>query len=404
MALGATRSPKLTAEVARATGAELSAIGINWNMGPLLDVLDDSNSQMIGTRAFGDEPGDVGRFGVSFMEGMRAAGVGSFAKYFPGIQTSEKAQDGISLSSDRARDELESTDMVPFRRALSAGLDGIVLNPALWNGRGNASTQSSHVIHHVIRRQLGYDGLLICDCASIPTPLETSSAVRVPLDAAAIGCDMLFLRYDPDVQIQCIEAIYDAIYMGKLPTSTVYQSFQRVDHIKNVRLSWSVALDSPKPQDSLSGLISRHESISRHAYEEMVTVVRDEGSLIPIYKKLNSNDPILLLTPVVQPIHPPPNGPNSAMDPFEHFGRALAARHPKVRHAPYTPAGIQETHTALIASSSFIILVTSNARNSERDEQAKFAREVLRLSGKKPLLAIAASDPYDLLLDRSCML
>ena len=405
MAVGASRSPALAYDVAKATADELAAIGFNWNLAPVLDIVDDVNSSMIGARAFGDEPGDVGRFGVAFMEGFRSAGMGSFAKNFPGNTISRKiGQIGFTFFGDVSRDELEASDMVPFRRAVTAGLDGIILNPAMWTGlQEDVTLRSLHVVHQIIRTQLGYDGPVICDFSDIPA--YKTDIVQLPVLAAQAGCDLFLLRAEPETQIACIEAFYEAIRAGEISPSDISRSYGRIGQIKGRHLTWQTALQNARSETILPELVFRNQELAKKAYQHSTTIVRDNNSLIPIYQKLGGSDAILLLSPVVQPIYSSATADGKTMDPFECFGRALETRHPRIRHAPYTPHGLNETHRALIKVASLVIFVSSNAHSSDANtySQTKIARSILQLCNGKPLLAMAVGDPYDLLMDRSCM-
>ena len=75
MAIAAARSPSLVFDVAKATAEEKRADGFNWNLAPVLDVNSDPRNPVIGVRSFGDDPRDVGRFGVTTAEGLNAGGV-----------------------------------------------------------------------------------------------------------------------------------------------------------------------------------------------------------------------------------------------------------------------------------------------------------------------------------------
>ena len=75
MAIAAARSPSLVFDVAKATAQEMRAVGFNWNLAPVLDVNSDPRNPVIGVRSFGDDPRDVGRFGVTTAEGLNAGGV-----------------------------------------------------------------------------------------------------------------------------------------------------------------------------------------------------------------------------------------------------------------------------------------------------------------------------------------
>src|SRR5690625_6192928 len=84
MALGATDNPNLAHDVYYATGEELKALGINWNLAPALDVNNNPDNPVIGVRSFGESPNKVAEFGRAAMQGMQEAGVIPTIKHFPG--------------------------------------------------------------------------------------------------------------------------------------------------------------------------------------------------------------------------------------------------------------------------------------------------------------------------------
>lgn len=413
MALGATRSPNQAFEIAKATAKELAAVGINWNFGPILDVISEQGNTTISVRAFGDDPQTVGRFGVAFADGLRAGGVGHCAKHFPGIASTQDGRRG-SVFLAKSSDEIESTEMVPFRRAVASGLDSVMLSSSIWPGNGpedveNKSSHNNghsvdgarHIIHEVLRRQLGYEGVTVCDVTDMPVFVKDPQNIgEAVVKAISSGCDMIQIYHNPTVQIQGIRAIYDAVEQGRISRDDIYRSYSLIFRLKEHYFSWRTALAAPDPQ-RLPALMLQHEAIARKAYENSITVVRDERTLIPLSTKIAPKDEVLLLSPVVRPLHQRAAG-EPAMDPFECFGRALAHRHPRIVHAPYTAHGITQTHVSLIKSCAAIIFITSNATRPSAKSQVQTAGAVHRLCYSKPLINLAVCDPFDLLDDRKC--
>ena len=84
MALGAIGSEEIACEVAKATGNELKALGINMNLAPVLDVNNNAANPVIGVRSFGEDPSLVALLGAAMVKGYRAAGILSCLKHFPG--------------------------------------------------------------------------------------------------------------------------------------------------------------------------------------------------------------------------------------------------------------------------------------------------------------------------------
>lgn len=117
----------------------------------------------------------------------------------------------------------------------------------------------------------------------------------------------------------------------------------------------------------------------------------DRQGCFPLGKHLSDGDLILLISPVVAPLY---HGPSSSSDPFEPFGRALADRHPWVRHITYTKlGGITGTHVAFIKRARVIIFIISGLPGPGEPSQADLA-ELTRAAGEsRPHIVLACCDP-----------
>ncbi|KAI8633172.1 hypothetical protein F5Y19DRAFT_292328 [Xylariaceae sp. FL1651] len=124
--------------------------------------------------------------------------------------------------------------------------------------------------------------------------------------------------------------------------------------------------------------------------QSQVAVIRDH-QVIPLTRILGESDILLLLTPVVTP--PEQNG----SDPFEPFGRALAARHPWVRHVPYTARnGITSTHVGFIKRARAVVFVISGPPASGQPSQAEIAQVSQSIGDEKPHIIVACGNIQDL--------
>ncbi|KAI1310088.1 hypothetical protein F5Y03DRAFT_382788 [Xylaria venustula] len=122
-----------------------------------------------------------------------------------------------------------------------------------------------------------------------------------------------------------------------------------------------------------------------------VTVIRDYQACIPFSRILGEGDIILLLTPVITPHE------QNGSDPFEPFGRALAIRHPWIRHVPYTARnGITSTHVAFIKRAKAVIFVISNPPNPGQIPQVEIAETSRSVGDEKPHIVITCGNADDL--------
>ncbi|KAI9786900.1 MAG: hypothetical protein M1839_005131 [Geoglossum umbratile] len=403
MALGATRSPSLAYDIAKATAKELRAVGINWNFAPVLDVLTDSQEPAVTVRSFSDDPLVVGKFGGAFVQGLRTGGIASCVKHFPGTASLEDEERyPRSRGAERAQSNLEDNELIPFRRGVAHdALDSIMLTPSILHSGSKADIihKSQHVVHGLLRRQLGYRGIVVSDCSDIASA-NMRSSTNLPIIAIETGSDMIIVNDELPTLTSTIEGIYKSFTDGNLRVDMMERAPERVTTLKKHYLNWEVALRDLR-ENAISSLMLEHQVLARKAYEASVTVVRADRSNMSVFSRLQETDIILLLTPVVRPIYSS-DGISGPVDPFECFGQALASRHKKIRHVPYTlQNGITSVHMAFIKRAAAVILVTCNSIRPHKSPQIGNAKVVRAACGSKPLVTLAACDPYDLLDDKS---
>ncbi|KAI5820094.1 glycoside hydrolase superfamily [Pyronema omphalodes] len=402
MALSATRSPQLTFEIAKATALELSTVGINWNFGPVLDVFSKEGNSTISVRAFGDNAQIVTRFGEAFAQGLTAGGVGHCAKHFPGVVATRDGKRS-SVFERKTNEEIETEEMVPFKRLVAAEMDSVMLSSTIWpdGEQDMGSSRAKHIIDEVLRRQLGYNGVTICDATDIPIfnrdPTKIGEAVTMAIGA---GCDMVQIYHSTRTQEHAIHAIYHAVEKGILKRDHIYRSAQNIRAIKERYTNWRNALVTPDPT-RLPDLMQRHLATVKKVYENSITLVRDDRTIIPLTTKITPINDVLLLTPIVRPLHPRAPG-EKTVDPFECFGRSLAHRHPRIIHVPYTKQGITMVHEDYIKRCAAVIFVSCNAGKPNEKSQLKTANSTHQLCHMvgKPMVNISVCDPWDFLEER----
>ena len=174
-------------------GADLVDLGITVDCAPVLDLPAADADPVIGDRAFSDNPGAVTALGQAFCDGLLGAGVLPIIKHIPGHGRAD-ADSHVDLPHVAAsREELAETDFVPFR-ALSGGP-----SPKPWAMTAHVvfaaidpdfpATLSKIVIDQVIRREIGFDGILISDDLAM-NALSGAIGARCR-DALAAGCDVI---------------------------------------------------------------------------------------------------------------------------------------------------------------------------------------------------------------------
>jgi beta-N-acetylhexosaminidase len=174
---------------ARIMSAELASLGINVDCTPCVDVPVEGAHNIIGDRAFGNDPWVVASLGQSVIDGMIDGGVLPIIKHIPGHGRA-MADSHMNLPVvDTPRDELERTDFTPFRALARAhlGMTAHVVYSAI--DPTAPATTSKTVIDEVVRGYIGFDGLLMTDDLTMRA-LQGTLTERVKNSIAA-GCDMI---------------------------------------------------------------------------------------------------------------------------------------------------------------------------------------------------------------------
>ena len=174
---------------ARRMAHDLRSVGINVDCLPVLDVPAPGGHGIIGDRAYSDDPAEVAMFGRAVAEGMLAGGVLPVIKHIPGHGRA-KADSHLELPVvDADRASLESVDFAPFRAladmplAMTAHVIYSAIDPT------RPGTTSPAIVGEVIRRWIGFDGLLMTDDLSMKA-LSGSFGERAEA-ALTAGVDML---------------------------------------------------------------------------------------------------------------------------------------------------------------------------------------------------------------------
>lgn len=173
---------------AEALGLDLAEAGISVDLLPLLDVRQPGAHDVIGDRAYGSEPMRVAALGRAALDGLARAGLAGVVKHMPGHGRATADSHKEMPTVDASAEELE-IDLEPFRTLASAtiGMTAHVRYTA-WDAE-NPATQSPFVIGEVIRKRIGFDGLLMTD--DLDMEALAGSVPERAARAIAAGCDLV---------------------------------------------------------------------------------------------------------------------------------------------------------------------------------------------------------------------
>ncbi|MFG0637731.1 beta-N-acetylhexosaminidase [Acinetobacter soli] len=184
---------------------EVLAVGIDFSFAPVLDI--NAISDVIGDRSFANNPHDITELAAAFMRGMKQAGMATTGKHFPG-HGSVKADSHVAAAIDsRHYDEIYRTDMQTFIQ-LMPQLDALMPAHVIYDQVDpHPAGFSRFWIQEVLRKQLGFDGVLFSDDLTMQAACVAGDAdarLKAALDA---GCDMGLVCNDRAAACLALDAI-----------------------------------------------------------------------------------------------------------------------------------------------------------------------------------------------------
>ena len=233
--LGRSGDSRLTERFARALARELRVVGITLDYAPVLDVDSNPTNPVIGDRAISDDPERAATLGSVIIRTLQSEGIAACGKHFPGHGDAsvDSHQDLPVVSHDLAR--LRGVEFVPFRAAIAADVAAIMVAHVsyLELDEEMLATLSSRVVTGVLRRELGFNGLIVTDDMDMGAIANYYDAVDASVKAVAAGCDMLLLcGADPAGQVEIIEGLIHALEEGSLPEQRVEDALSRQRYAK----------------------------------------------------------------------------------------------------------------------------------------------------------------------------
>ena len=172
----------------------LRSAGVNVTLAPVLEVPRGSGSALR-RRAFRGGPREIGRAGRAAVQGWSDGRVGATLKHFPGLGAAVRNTDDAPVTITLSRSELERVDLAPFREALKTDPPLVMAGHALYPAydRRRIASQSQRILGDVLRKQLGFDGVIVTDSLEADAVTARSSVERAALRSLDAGADLVLM-------------------------------------------------------------------------------------------------------------------------------------------------------------------------------------------------------------------
>lgn len=279
MMLGAIDDDSLIYQYGKEVGRECRLMGIHVNFAPVMDVNSNPDNPVIGKRSFGEEVEQVTRKALLYAKGLESEGVMSVAKHFPGHgDTSDDSHKTMPVvAHDTAR--LKSCELYPFKRFIDEGFSGVMVGhlsvPALDNVTKRPASLSPLIIDSLLRRQMGFDGLVFTDALEMKGVADNEEMV---VNAVLAGNDILL---KPENPLSQVKLLINAVKLGIVPQRVIEGRCLRI-----LRYKYCLGLNKLTPVTTRNLTSRLHtadtEYLNRRLNEGAVTLLENKGEILPL--------------------------------------------------------------------------------------------------------------------------
>ncbi len=289
--LGCTRNPDLVEEIAHITAREMRATGVHWTFAPVLAVARDERWGRT-YESFSENPDVVAELATAAVRGFQRGGLAhpeavlATAKHFladGGTQFGTSTPPLRLIDQGDARideGELRAIHLLPYRRALQAGVGSMMASYSSWNGAKVHGHR--YLLTELLKNELGFEGFVVSDYLAIDQlDPDYKEAVRRAI-TAGIDMGMVAHRYREFIQV-----LLELVREGAVPMERIEDAVRRILRVKfamglmerDARL-WS--------NPALQALVGspEHRAVARRAVRESLVLLKNQNRLLPLRKDL----------------------------------------------------------------------------------------------------------------------
>lgn len=289
MAAGAVNDKKLTYKWGKTLGLQLRSLGVNMNLAPSLDINDNPANPVINTRSFGGDIDTVSAMGVAYIKGLRDAGCLPAGKHFPGLGNSS-VDNHLKLSvMDCDISRLEAVELIPFQRAIDAGLDCIMTTHVAFPnilGSREAVTVSSFFITELLKNKMKFSGLVITDDMEMGGLRNETDIGHAAVSAVEAGSDIVLLSSWGKSLNEIFNSLTESVKSGRLSEERINASVRKIIAAK---LKYGIAAYSEGsvicrefvPSKKEEKFAADAESLNREISQKAVSCIGDASLLSP---------------------------------------------------------------------------------------------------------------------------
>ena len=232
--IGFRNDASFSYSIGKLLGKQLSAFGFNLDFAPVLDINSNPENPIIGDRSFGKDAQKVSELGIQTMEGIQSEQVIPVIKHFPGHgDTAVDSHKELPIIQ-KSLNDLQGLELIPFKKAINQGTEvvmtGHILLPKI--DPTYPASLSEKIIKGILRKQLGYEGIIITDDMTMKAIVNTFEIGEAAVSAVKAGNDIVLVAHDYANVIKAKDAILQAVKTGEISEQRIDESVNRILSIK----------------------------------------------------------------------------------------------------------------------------------------------------------------------------
>jgi beta-glucosidase len=269
--LTATWNTDLAMDYARSIGEECRAGGIAVLLGPGMNNYRISQNGR-NFEYFGEDPFLASRIIENYVKGVQGTGTAATLKHFIGNETEFNRRTTNSIIDERT---LHEVHMAPFKAGVDAGVFCVMTSYNQVNGEW--AGQSNYVINQLLRKDLGFKGLVMTDWWSIWDPEKAiKSGLSLDMPGHAIDRMPILKEYGPDIFVR--SSAKKCLDQGKISEDDINRMARDV-----IALSLVMRLDErPVKDTSFLKNFPEHENIALKTAREGIVLLRNQNNILPV--------------------------------------------------------------------------------------------------------------------------
>lgn len=274
--LGCIQNDTLIYDYGKEVARQLREIGVHVNFAPVADIDNNPKNPVINTRSFGSDRDLVARKVLAYSKGLEDGGVLAVCKHFPGHGDTEVDSHKALPVLPFSRERLDSIELYPFRKAIEAGVGGIMVGhlniPSLDN---KAASVSYNIVTELLKNELGFKGMVFTDALEMK---GISNTPYVSAQALAAGNDMVLA---PRNLKRELDGVLKAVKEGKITEQQIDEKCRKV-------LTYKYAFGlNKRPSVDTENVMSRikrayTDNLMNNVKKSAVTVIKDSDEMLPL--------------------------------------------------------------------------------------------------------------------------